>query len=243
MAKAKGKRSLEAATADATRKNPGYRVVSAMPRLEGSHPVVAVSRRRSLCPSTAHADEQGAGRPPVATAGDPCESHEALRFSCYISGGLSEGPASAKSWPASPRRTTMTRSKLERGTALFDDGLDALRGGAFETLKRRGGSSERGASRHWPSSPLERRRRPTRRRPGTSRATRLTKPHRRARDGDDRRALERRPVRERSLRQRPVDHESRRDLGPRRAPSTQKGQNPLLFCSATLTTWPFRPVT
>jgi hypothetical protein len=41
MAKAKG--SLAVATTDATKKNPGYRAVSAVPRLEGGHPVASVT--------------------------------------------------------------------------------------------------------------------------------------------------------------------------------------------------------
>jgi acyl-homoserine lactone acylase PvdQ len=43
QAMAMAKRSLEAATADATKKNPGYRAVSAMPRIEDGHPFAAVS--------------------------------------------------------------------------------------------------------------------------------------------------------------------------------------------------------
>lgn len=39
----KGKRSLKAATADATKRNPGYRAVSAIPRLEEGHPVAVVT--------------------------------------------------------------------------------------------------------------------------------------------------------------------------------------------------------
>jgi acyl-homoserine lactone acylase PvdQ len=39
---AKAKRSLEIATADATKKNPGYRAVSVMPRIEDGHPVATV---------------------------------------------------------------------------------------------------------------------------------------------------------------------------------------------------------
>ena len=43
QAMAKAKRSLAAATADATKKNPGYRAVSAVPQLEEDHPVAKVS--------------------------------------------------------------------------------------------------------------------------------------------------------------------------------------------------------
>lgn len=39
----KAQRSLQAATADATKRNRGYRAVSAMPRLEGGHPVAKVT--------------------------------------------------------------------------------------------------------------------------------------------------------------------------------------------------------
>lgn len=42
-AMAKAKRSLKEATADATKKNPGYRAVSAIPRLEEGHPVAVVT--------------------------------------------------------------------------------------------------------------------------------------------------------------------------------------------------------
>ncbi len=42
-AMAKAKRSLQAATAGAVKKNPGYRAVSAIPRLEEGHPVVVVT--------------------------------------------------------------------------------------------------------------------------------------------------------------------------------------------------------
>jgi hypothetical protein len=42
-AMAKAKRSLQAATADATKENPGYRAVSAIPRLEEGHPVAVVT--------------------------------------------------------------------------------------------------------------------------------------------------------------------------------------------------------
>ncbi len=43
QAMATAKRSLAAATADATKKNPGYRAVSTFPRLEAGHPVVVVT--------------------------------------------------------------------------------------------------------------------------------------------------------------------------------------------------------
>ncbi len=43
QAMAKAKRSLEAATAEATKKNPGYCAVSAMPRIEDGHPFATVS--------------------------------------------------------------------------------------------------------------------------------------------------------------------------------------------------------
>src|SRR6266487_4408027 len=43
QAMAKAKRSLAAATADATKKNPGYRAVSAVPQLEEDHPVAKVT--------------------------------------------------------------------------------------------------------------------------------------------------------------------------------------------------------
>ena len=43
QAMAMAKRSLEAATADATKKNPGYCAVSAMPRIEDGHPFATVS--------------------------------------------------------------------------------------------------------------------------------------------------------------------------------------------------------
>jgi hypothetical protein len=42
-AMAKAKRSLQAATADAAKKNPGYRAVSATPRLEEGRPVAVVT--------------------------------------------------------------------------------------------------------------------------------------------------------------------------------------------------------
>jgi hypothetical protein len=42
-AMAKAKRSLQAATADATRKNPGYRAVSAIPKIEEDRPVAVVT--------------------------------------------------------------------------------------------------------------------------------------------------------------------------------------------------------
>ena len=42
-AMAKSKRSLQAATADATKKNRGYRAVSAVPELDGGHPVAKVT--------------------------------------------------------------------------------------------------------------------------------------------------------------------------------------------------------
>jgi len=43
QAMAKAKRSLAAATADATKMKPGYRAVSAVPQLEGDHPVAKVT--------------------------------------------------------------------------------------------------------------------------------------------------------------------------------------------------------
>ena len=42
QAMAKAKRSLDAATEDATKKDPGYRPVSAMPRIEDGHPIATV---------------------------------------------------------------------------------------------------------------------------------------------------------------------------------------------------------
>ena len=43
QAMSKAKRSPADATADATKKNPGYRAVSATPRIEDGHPVATVS--------------------------------------------------------------------------------------------------------------------------------------------------------------------------------------------------------
>jgi hypothetical protein len=43
QAMAQAKRTLAAATADATKKNPGYRAVSAIPRTDEGHPVAEVS--------------------------------------------------------------------------------------------------------------------------------------------------------------------------------------------------------
>lgn len=40
---AQAKRTLAAATADATKRNPGYRAVSAIPRMEGGHAVATVT--------------------------------------------------------------------------------------------------------------------------------------------------------------------------------------------------------
>jgi hypothetical protein len=42
-AMATAKRSLEAATKDATKRNPGYRAVSAIPHMEAGHPVAVVT--------------------------------------------------------------------------------------------------------------------------------------------------------------------------------------------------------